>query len=64
VDFSEKIIDLLNSGYSQVEIGDQAGVTSQFIGHLKTGISKEPRYSIGVRILNLHKALRRRRRKS
>lgn len=55
MDWQKIINELMTAGISQRLIADAAGCSQPVISDLSNGIQKEVKYSIGEKILALHK---------
>ena len=49
------IQELIDTGLSEAEIGDRIGLSQPQVHRLKTGEAKEPKWSVGERLIALHK---------
>lgn len=61
MDWKQIVADIQASGVSQVQIAEACGCSQATVSELATGKNCDPRASIALRVLQLHKkALRRR----
>ena len=58
-DFNLLVADLHDLGMNDSEIGRQVGSSQPNIRYLRTTPGAEPRYSLGVRLVKLHRKLTR-----
>lgn len=55
MDWKQVISELISSGLTQCEIAKAAGVAQSAISELYTGKTTEPRYSTGLRLMQLRR---------
>ena len=53
-DFSKIIKELIAIGMTNMELADEVGIPQASISHLRTGFVKEPRYSVGEKLMSIH----------
>jgi hypothetical protein len=54
-DFQRIILDLVKAGWRETGIANAIGVTQSNISQIKRGLVKQPRYDLGVALVQLHK---------
>jgi len=54
VDWQQIVKDLVKSGMTQAQIGEACGVTQAAVNLVNIGVTKDPKYSFGEKLLVLH----------
>lgn len=55
MDWPKIIFDLMRGGLSGAQIAERVGVAAPTLNCLKNGTTKQPKYSTGVALLDLHR---------
>jgi predicted transcriptional regulator len=53
-DFQEVIENLVSVGMTNMDIAKEIGIPQASISHLRTGVVKDPRYSVGKKLMAIH----------
>jgi transcriptional regulator with XRE-family HTH domain len=56
MDWQKIILELRETGLKQVDITEQTGISKATLSELRHGKTKEPSWSIGDKLLQLHKS--------
>lgn len=59
MDWKQIISDMRENGLTQAQIAERAKVAQSFVSELSTGAAKDPRFSIGQRLISLHRSVTR-----
>lgn len=54
IDFQQIIINLKAAGLSYKRISELCNIDAQHIGHIARYEVQEPKFSVGIKLLNLH----------
>lgn len=60
MDWKNLISELTQAGMTQAQIAQRVGVTQSLVSELFTGKAAEPRYGLAMKLIRLHRGLKRR----
>lgn len=55
MDWKQLFSDLAKAGLTQTRIGEAVGISQCYVSELASGKKGEPRYSVGKRLVELHR---------